>query len=134
MTAAADYMPKQIQAWAQPERDVLQIWHAAMAARNSIVARIGGEIAGFSDVTVDGYLNMMFVSPRHQRRGVAQQLLACVKAQSRSNGTHTLYVNVSNTARPFFERFSFRVEAELHTVLRGVELSNYKMRKVLRNP
>jgi len=131
-TASADYTPEQVQAWAQPGRRDAATWHAAMLARCSIVATIGGELAGFSDVSPDGYLDMMFVSPRHQRRGVARQLLAHLEAQARGEGTPALSADVSITARPFFERHGFRVEAEQHPVKAGVELTNYKMRKVLR--
>ena len=45
--------------WAQPERRDVGTRHGAMLARNSIVATIGGELAGFSDVRPDGYLDMM---------------------------------------------------------------------------
>jgi len=44
-TASADYTAEQVQAWAQPERRDVGTWHAAMLARNSIVATIGGELA-----------------------------------------------------------------------------------------
>jgi putative acetyltransferase len=105
-----------------------------MLARSSIVAPIGGELAGFSDVSPDGYLDMMIVSPRHQRRGVARQLLAHVEAYARSEGTPTLSADASITARPFFERHGFTVEAEQRPVKAGVELTNYKMRKDLLTP
>ncbi len=131
-TAAADYTAEQVQAWAQPDRRDTGTWHKAMLARNSIVATIGAELAGFSDVAPDGYVHMMFVSPRHQRRGVAHQLLAHVEAHAHREGTPELSANVSITARPFFERHGFTVEAEQHPVKAGVELINYKMRKDLR--
>ncbi|ALE06146.1 acetyltransferase [Arthrobacter sp. ERGS1:01] len=130
-TASADYTAEQVQAWAQPERRDVGTWHAAMLARNSVVATIEGELAGFSDVGPDGYVDMMFVSPRHQRRGVARQLLAHAEAHARSNGTPALSADVSITARPFFEQHGFTVEAEQHPVKAGVELTNYKMRKQL---
>ena len=38
-----------------------------------------------------------------------------------------LYSNVSITARPFYERFGFKVAKEQHLELRGVKLTNYKM-------
>lgn len=131
-TASADYTAAQVQAWAQPERRDVGTWHAAMLERNSFVATISGELAGFSDVSHDGYVDMMFVSPRYQRRGVARQLLAHVEAHARSERRPALSADVSITARPFFERHGFTVEAEQHPVKAGVELTNYKMRKLLR--
>lgn len=131
-TASADYTAEQVQAWAQPDRRDVGTWHAAMLARNSIVATIGGDVAGFSDVSPDGYVDMLFVSPRHQRRGVARQLLAHLEAHALSEGTPALSADASITARPFFKRHGFAVEAEQHPVKAGVELTNYKMRKELR--
>lgn len=131
-TASADYTAEQVQAWAQPERRDLTTWHASMQARNSIVATIDGELVGFSDVSAEGYIDMMFVSPRHLRRGVARRLLMHVEGQARDAGLRELSADVSVTARPFFERYGFEVEAEQHPMMAGVELTNYKMRKKLR--
>ena len=73
-TAAADYSPEQIQAWARPGARDLPTWHASMQERNSFVATVDGVSAGFSDVNSAGYIDMLFVAPRYQRQGVARQL------------------------------------------------------------
>jgi putative acetyltransferase len=130
-TAAADYTPEQIQAWAGPEARELSTWHAAMHARNSYVATVDGEPAGFSDVDAQGYIDMMFVAPRYLRLGVARQLLAHVEAHARQGHLTELTANVSITARPFFERYGFVVKAEQHPVMAGVQLTNYAMMKSL---
>jgi len=51
-----------------------------------------------------------------------------VEVLARSEGTPALSADVSITARRFFERHSFTVEAEQHPVKAGVELTNYRMR------
>lgn len=130
-TAAADYSPEQIQAWARPESRELAVWHAAMHARNSYVATVDGEPAGFSDVGPEGYIDMMFVAPRYLRIGVARHLLGHVEAHARAERLTELTANVSITARPFFERHGFLVEAEQHPVMAGVQLTNYAMKKKL---
>lgn len=130
-TASADYTPGQVQAWARPgERDTAS-WHAAMANRNSFVASRDGDVVGFSDVTADGYIDMMFVSPQHQRQGVASALLAEAERRARIHGATELSANVSITARPFFERQGFHVEHEQRPVAGGVEMVNFRMRKPL---
>lgn len=128
-TAAADYTPEQIQAWARPEERQLSTWHAAMQARYSCVATVNGEPAGFSDVDAQGYVDMMFVDPRFLRMGVAHQLLAHVEAHARAGGLAQLSANVSITARPFFERHGFVVKEEQHPVMIGVQLTNFAMTK-----
>lgn len=64
VTASADYTPEQIAAWARPDDRDVSGWDRSMLARGSHVALISGQLAGFSDVSADGYVDMMFVSPR----------------------------------------------------------------------
>lgn len=130
-TAAADYSSEQIQAWARPEARELSTWHAAMHARNSYVATVDGEPAGFSDVDPQGYIDMMFVAPRYLRLGVARRLLAHVESHARAERLTELTADVSITALPFFERYGFVVEAKQHPVMVGVRLTNYAMKKNL---
>ncbi|WP_241981186.1 GNAT family N-acetyltransferase [Cryobacterium algoritolerans] len=130
-TAAADYSPEQIQAWARPEAREQSAWHTAMQERNSYVTTMDGTPAGFSDVDSEGYIDMMFVAPRYLRRGVARQLIDHVEARARQEHLTELTADVSITARPFFERSGFTVEAEQHPVTAGVRLTNYKMKKKL---
>ena len=130
-TAAANYTPEQIQAWARPEEREISTWHAAMHARNSYVATVDGEPAGFSDVDPHGYIDMMFVDPRFLRLGVAMQLLTHVETHARAEGLTALTADVSITARPFFERYGFVVQAEQYPVMVGVQLTNYAMKKSL---
>lgn len=130
-TAAVDYSPEQILAWARPEGRDLNAWHLATQQRNSYVAIVDGTPAGFSDVDSEGYIDMMFVAPRFNRQGVARQLLARVEAHALQEQLTELTANVSITARPFFERHGFTVEAEQHPVIDGVQLTNYRMRKRL---
>ncbi|MDR2997044.1 MAG: GNAT family N-acetyltransferase, partial [Microbacterium sp.] len=70
VTAAADYSPEQIAAWARPEKRSIEEWSAAMRRLAGIVAVVDGRVAGFSDVSAEGYIDMMFVSPAFTRRGV----------------------------------------------------------------
>ncbi|MBH0097968.1 GNAT family N-acetyltransferase [Salinibacterium sp. NSLL150] len=130
-TASADYTVEQTEAWADIDARDLHSWGRAMAARNSFVATIDEEVAGFSDVSATGYIDMMFVAPRFLRRGVARRLLAHAEAVASDSGARVLTADVSITARPFFERFGFVVTAEQHPVKRGVELTNFAMLKPL---
>ena len=128
---ATDYSPEQIQAWARPEARELSAWHTAMQARNSYVATMDGAAAGFSDVDSEGYIDMMFVAPRYLRRGVARQLIGHLEVRARLEELTELTADVSITARPFFERSGFSVEAEQHPVTAGVQLTKFKMKKKL---
>lgn len=130
-TAAAHYTREQTIAWARPGRRSLRDWDRGMRARSSVVAVAGVEVVGFSDVDHDGYIDMLFVSPRWLRRGVARTLLRFVEQQARSTDAAELTSDVSFTARPVFERSGFEVVAERRPIKDGVELTNYRMRKDL---
>ena len=131
VTAAGDYSPDQIAAWSAPqERDVAR-WDLVRSRLGTVVATINGELAGFSDVDDQGYIDMMFVASRFGRRGVATVLLAEVERWGREHTVPALWTNASITARPFFERHGFVVVSEQHPVIRGVLLRNFRMRKEL---
>ena len=130
-TASGDYTSKQIQAWADPDGRDLHCWDEAMAARKSFVAIISAQIAGFSDVSHDGYVDMMFVAPHFLRRGVARKLLAHGEELARNWDASELSADVSVTARPFFESQGFVVVAKQFPVKRGVTLTNFRMCKSL---
>ena len=132
-TAARDYTPEQIAAWARPgQRDLLE-WDRSRRNSDTHVAVIDGIVAGFSDVDADGHIDMMFVSPRYGRRGVGGTLLSFLEGRARGAGASQLSADVSLTARPFFEAHGFVVEAEQHPVTGGERMTNFRMTKELRS-
>ena len=105
-------------------------WDRAMQGRNSYVALLDKQIVGFSDVNSEGYIDMMFVSPRHSRRGVASALLTHLHVHARAHGIRGLAADASITARPFFERHGFTVVTKQHPTPAGVQMTNFRMTKV----
>ena len=130
-TAAADYEPEQLQAWARPDVRDQGEWNKARKARNTFVVAVAESGVGRSDVATEGYIDMLFVDPGHCGKGVGSLLLVEAERLARNAGAHELYANVSITARPVFERSGFVVERTQHPVLAGVALTNFKLRKVL---
>lgn len=131
VTAAADYTPEQLAVWARPGDRELSGWDRSMLDRESCVATIDGIVAGFSDVNVEGYIDMMFVSPECARRGVARELLVFLEHRARAGAASQLSANVSLTARPLFAAHGFRVVAEQQPVINGVAMTNLLMVKPL---
>ncbi|MFD5214554.1 GNAT family N-acetyltransferase [Microbacterium sp. NPDC058345] len=131
ITASADYSPEQISAWARPEQRRLDDWDRSMSARSGFVALVQGAVAGFSDVSGDGHVDMMFVSPAAGGRGVGRALMHEVEARARQAGAPRLWADVSITARGFFEHAGFTVQTEQHPVTGGVRMTNYRMVKTL---
>lgn len=131
VTASADYTREQVAAWARPDRRDLRGWDRSMLARETYVALVDEQAAGFSDVSAGGYIDMMFVSPRFARRGVARELLTVLELRARKSSVRQLSSNVSITARPFFEALGFHVVAEQHPVTGGVVMTNFHMTRDL---
>lgn len=55
---AADYTPRQLDAWADGQVD-LTAWDRSFRAHCTLVAEEGGVLIGFGDITADGYLDQI---------------------------------------------------------------------------
>lgn len=131
ITAAANYTPEQLAAWARPGGREISDWDRSMLARRSFVALIDGTVAGFSDVDPEGYIDMLFVSPEYSRRGVARELLRFIEHLARASAARQLSANVSLTARPLFAAHGFRAIAEQRPVIDGIAMTNLLVVKPL---
>ena len=128
-----DYSPVQIAAWASDEIDPDK-WSAAFAGRFVVVAEDAGRLAGFTELETNGHIDRFYVSADHQGQGIGRGLMAAVVAEARRLGLVRLFVEVSITARPFFESQGFAMLAPQVVVLRGVEFVNYRMERMLAEP
>ncbi|OCJ11950.1 acetyltransferase [Rhizobium sp. AC27/96] len=128
-TASKDYSPEQIAAWAKV--DDAEVWAQYRASRPTWLAMNGPMPVGFTDLKPDGCLDMMFVDPDHQGKGIASLLLATVENAARDQGLRRIFTEASLTARPFFERRGFVVLAAQQVQKRGQTLTNFRMEKML---
>ncbi|MDR5808242.1 GNAT family N-acetyltransferase [Caballeronia sp. LZ019] len=127
-TASADYNEKQIEAWAQADPDE---WALARASRPTWVAFTDGQLAGSADLEKNGLIDMMFVHPDHQRKGVATALLARIEAEADEAGIRVLHTYSSATGREFFEYCGFTMLLARAVVVRGQRFVQLIMEKVL---
>jgi putative acetyltransferase len=130
VVARRDYTQEQVMAWAPDDVD-RGAWRSRCGARETFVAEIGDSIVGFTELERDGHLDMMFVHPEHQGRGVASALLAHVESAARCLDLARIYTEASVTARPFFEHRGFCMIASQLIRIRGQEFPNYRMEKPL---
>ena len=123
-----DYSLVQIDAWAPDEDDAISHASRLQRFKNSVtfVVEIDGVLAGYANIEADGHVDHFFVSADHQGKGVGRSLM---KALEDEVPNQILYAEVSITARRFFEKMGFVVVEERHPVVRGVELTNYAMRR-----
>jgi len=122
---AADYSEEQLNAWATGQLD-LTAWNDSFLAHYTLVAIVNDEVAGFGDMTTDGYLDRLFVHKNYQGRGIATAL--CNELEN-AIACDQFTTHASITARPFFEGRGYRVIQEQQVVRQGVKLTNYVMAK-----
>ena len=128
--ARRDYSPAQIAAWAPEMRD-MDKFAALRSTKPTFVAEYKGQVAGFTDLDGEGHIDMFYVNPNFQRRGVGSAMLRFVTARAQTERCKRLYGEVSITARPVFERHGFKVLTYQTVETNGQSLGNYRMEKLL---
>src|SRR5437868_14223102 len=128
--ASRDYRPSQIEAWAQFAEENTA-WDERMRTRLVWVAEEQGQPIGFIQFELPDHIDLTYVHPEHQRKGVATALLAAVEEFARLSGVKLLHVEASITSRPFFETCGFGVIAPQIVTARGEDFLNYRMEKWL---
>lgn len=126
--AAADYNPQQLDAWAPATVDTAR-WAERIQRLAPFVAERQGQIIGYADLQTDGYIDHFFVAPDHARQGVGSRLMDTIHQAALTRGIDRLYAHVSITARPFFEKWGFAVDASRTVYIQGVALNNFRMTK-----
>ena len=111
-TALACYSAEQVAAWAPDDVDADR-WAHRRAAAWTLVAVHNGQVAGFTDLTDAGELDMLYVHPEHARRGVATCLVAGVVTEARRRGLLRLDVRASRVLQPLLERFGFVLDEDI---------------------
>ncbi|MFN3194382.1 MAG: GNAT family N-acetyltransferase [Chlorobiota bacterium] len=127
------YSPTEIEAWLDdPTRSdrflskiETQLFYACVDENDDVV--------GFSSITEEGYLDLMYVSTNHQREGIGQLLMEQMLVAAKIRNCKTIEADVSITAVPFFERNGFEIVREQYVERNGVKIKNFKMIKTLPN-
>lgn len=80
---AADYTPRQLDAWAPAVPDRGR-WQRTLAAHTALVAVEEGRIVGFGDIDATGYLDRLYVHREFQHQGIATALCDALEAPYRA--------------------------------------------------
>ena len=128
--ASRDYAPEQVTAWA-PDLPDVDAWSQRLSSQTVFVCENQGRIAGFASVESNGHLDLLYVHPEAQRRGVASVLWARILEWATSRKLSNVFTEASVTARPFFERCGFDVVCSQIVQARGVSMPNFRMERAL---
>lgn len=126
--ATRRYAPDQIEAWAPRNADEAA-WRVRFSTGGTFVAVAGPRIVGFARAEPDGLVDLLYVHPRTERRGLGRALLRTACAWALEQGATRLEGNVSLMARPLFEAEGFVVARERATALRGVRFRTFHMER-----
>jgi putative acetyltransferase len=126
--AARYYEARQIDAWAPAEPDVVS-WKERLSGGGVLLADVKGRVAGFARVESNGLIDLLYVHPAHERRGIGAALLDAACSWATGQGATQLEANVSFAAKPLFAAAGFRVERKQSVEYKGVAFRNLRMVK-----
>lgn len=126
--ASADYSARQVAAWAARLPDADAVAARCADGRQSWVA-LGpdGAVLGFTDLEGDGHIDLLYVAPVAQGRGVANALTDALVVHARAVGLAHLRVEASEAARRFYRKCGFIERGRRDLSLDGVPIHNYGM-------
>lgn len=124
-----DYTTEQLFAWASGTVD-LDHWNASFLEHYTVIAEHRGMIAGFGDISADGYLDRLYVQKDCQRKGIASMI--CSELEHAVRAARIL-TDASITAKSFFERRGYHVLREQQVERNGILLTNYRMERLMQS-
>lgn len=123
-----EYTEEQTNAWAMYPEDAEAFRHM-LAKGVTLCAVIGAAPVAFGQLHPTDHIAYMYCHPDHARRGLGSATLTMLEAHAQSKGVTAVRVEASAVARPFFERFGYRVLEVERPVRHGVTFMRFKMEK-----
>jgi putative acetyltransferase len=128
--AAEDYDDEQREAWASRADDE-QAFGARLGQALTLLAMIGGGIAGFASLKGAEEIDMLYVEPEFARQGAGGALVEALTKLAQARGAKRLTVDASDTARPLFDRQGFTAQKRNLVRMGEQWLANTTMTKTL---
>lgn len=104
--AEEDYSEAQCEAWAAIANDEAA-FARSLAGMLTLVATQDGDVVGFASLKGADHIEMVYVDPEFARQGVGGVLLDALEKLARARGATKLTAEVSDTAKPLFDRRRF---------------------------
>ena len=124
----SDYTFEQINAWASAV-DNWKRWEDVLTNQFVAVSQDKNILTGFCSLEKDNYGDFLYIHSDYQRRGIATELYIFIENEAKRLYQKEIFSHVSITAKPFFEKAGFHVLKKQKILLKGVELTNYWMKK-----
>lgn len=124
------YDASQRKAWL-PEPPAGAKWIERLERQSVFVALVDESRIGFMSCDKEGYIDLAFVRPNWQGRGVFRQLYQTLEESGRAAGLRRLWVNASLNAAPAFKAVGFETIKQESIQVRDEYLDRYVMEKLL---
>jgi putative acetyltransferase len=131
--ASEDYDEEQCKAWISVTADKAGFLQRLKASL-TLVATVDGETAGFATLKGVDVIDMIYVDPEFARRGTGAALLDALARLASARGAKSLTSDVSDTAKPLFERQGYTAQRRNLVTLGDQWLGNTTMTKMLSAP
>ncbi|MFT7058059.1 MAG: putative acetyltransferase [Pseudorhodobacter sp.] len=102
-------------------------WHVRLAAQKVLLAKDGPEIAGFLSLTSDGYIDLAFIRPQSQGKGLFRALYQTQEADAQT--LPRLWTHASLMAQPAFAAVGFGVVKHEMVYISGLAFERAEMAK-----
>ena len=131
--ANEDYSEEQCEAWIAVAEDQAGFLKRLKDSL-TLVATFDGEPAGFASLKGADVVDMIYVGPEFARKGIGAALLDALARIASARGAKTLTSDVSDTAKPLFERQGYSAQRRNLVTLGEEWLGNTTMSKTLAAP
>ena len=128
--AREDYSEAQVEAWAALADDEAA-FAQRLASELTVVALVGGEIAGFASLKGADKLDMLYVHPAFVRRGVGSGLCEAMEKLAGARKAPVLTAEVADCAQGFFAARNYAAQQRNMVFLGDEVLGNTTMIKKL---
>jgi putative acetyltransferase len=128
--ASEDYSDEQCEAW-KARADDASDFAKRLGDSLTLLATLNGAIVGFASLKGGAEIDMLYVDPAHARRGVGGALLDALVRLAQARGVDRVTSDVSDTAKPLFERQGFLAQRRNLASVGDQWLGNTTMAKAL---
>jgi putative acetyltransferase len=122
-----DYTQEQVNVWAPESSLEVTGWAKKFERTKPFVATVDNTIVGFAEFELDGHIDCFYCHHQWIGHGIGSALMNAIYEKARQEKIPRIFVDVSITARPFFEKQGFITTKEQTVVIKDVQLTNYKM-------
>lgn len=128
-----DYSESQVDAWAPPTSLNVEAWKKKWEKLKPFIAVVDNMVVGFVEFEPNGHIDCFYCHHDWIGKGVGSALMKAVISSAKKQNITRIFVEVSITAKPFFEGKGFRVVKQQTIVRRGIELTNFVMEMIKEN-